>query len=301
MIDTLKYEWADPSRQRVVPVKIYSPRNGNSPFPIIIFSHGLGSSRDVYGYLGRHWASHGYVSVHLQHAGSDAAVWEKSPVSQRMELLQRAASTPENFKNRPKDVSFAIDTLTKLNETDDHWKNRLDLNRIGVAGHSFGAFTALASVGEIFFTPRGENLSFRDERIKAAFAMSPPVFPSEKNRAAAYADISVPCLHMTGTKDDSPIAETKVSERRIPFDRIRSSPQYLITYTDGDHFIFSGRWPDQPGGENDRMFQELILSSSTAFWDGTLKNEERSLNWLRENFVRELGNKGIFEEKPAQH
>ena len=38
---------------------------------MIVFSHGLGGTRDGYEYLGRHWASYGYVSVHLQHKGSD--------------------------------------------------------------------------------------------------------------------------------------------------------------------------------------------------------------------------------------
>ena len=70
--------WQDSRRQRQVPVKIYYPADGAGPFPVIIFSHGLGGSREGYQYLGRHWASHGYVSVHLQHIGSDQAVWENS-------------------------------------------------------------------------------------------------------------------------------------------------------------------------------------------------------------------------------
>jgi predicted dienelactone hydrolase len=297
MIDTQKLDWMDSTRDRVVSVKIYSPRDETGPFPIIIFSHGLGSSRDVYGYLGRHWAGRGYVSVHLQHAGSDIAVWEKSPVSQRMDLLRHAASLPENFINRPKDVSFAIDELTRLNENDAQWKNRFDLNRIGVAGHSFGAFTALASVGEIFFAPDGNEISLSDSRIKAVIAMSPPVFPDEAQREIAYAQIKVPCFHMTGTADDSPIGETKASERRVAFDRISGADQYLVTFKDADHFIFSGRWRDQGGGEFDAMFQDLIAQSLTAFWDAYLKDDESALKWLREDFRNVLGDKGVFEQK----
>lgn len=297
MVNTVKYDWTDGAWQRVVPVKIYSPNEQSSPFPVIIFSHGLGSSRDVYGYLGRHWASHGFISVHVQHAGSDAVVWEGFPVSQRMELLRRAASLPENFKNRPKDITFAIDELTRLNQTDSQWKNRLDLNRIGVAGHSFGAFTALATIGEMFSTPRGEQLSFRDPRIKAAVAMSPPVFPSEQDRDVTYAEIAVPCLHITGTEDDSPIGDTKAAERRLPFEHISAARQYLITFTGGDHFIFSGRWAEQSGGEHDKMFQELILSSSTAFWNAHLKNDPDALRWLNDGFSKELGDLGVLEKK----
>src|ERR1700722_18408724 len=74
-VDFVRHEWRDAKRERTVPVKIYFPKTGEGPFPVIIFSHGLGGSREGYEYLGRYWASHGYVSVHLQHAGSDSAVW----------------------------------------------------------------------------------------------------------------------------------------------------------------------------------------------------------------------------------
>ena len=64
-------EWRDASRDRTIPVRIYYPAQGSGPFPVIVFSHGLGGSRDGYRYLGERWASRGYVSVHLQHPGSD--------------------------------------------------------------------------------------------------------------------------------------------------------------------------------------------------------------------------------------
>src|SRR2546423_15576637 len=66
-VEVIRYDWLDGKRERKVPVKIYFPKSGNAAFPVIIFSHGLGGSREGYEYLGRHWASHGYVSVHLQH------------------------------------------------------------------------------------------------------------------------------------------------------------------------------------------------------------------------------------------
>jgi predicted dienelactone hydrolase len=297
MIETLKTDWIDASRARVVPVKIFSPRDESGPFPILIFSHGLGSSRDVYGYLGRHWAANGFVSVHLQHAGSDAPVWEKFPVEQRTEVLHRAALVPENSINRPKDVSFAIDELTRLNSQESVFKNRLDLNRIGVAGHSFGAFTALASVGQLYISPDGEEFSFGDSRIKAAIAMSAPT-PRDKTRLGKiYSAIQVPCFHMTGTEDDSPFGESRASDRRIPFDQIFDAEQYLVTFENADHFIFSGRWKHQPGGERDAEFQSLIQSSSTAFWNGYLNEDTSALDWLRHDFPKVLNGNGTFEQK----
>jgi predicted dienelactone hydrolase len=79
-VETISFDWHDKARDRDVPVKLHYPKTGAGPFPVIIFSHGLGGSRDGYEYLGRHWASHGYVSVHLQHKGSDTAVAMSAPL-----------------------------------------------------------------------------------------------------------------------------------------------------------------------------------------------------------------------------
>ena len=74
-METRDYDWLDPARQRQVPARIYLPAAELGPCPVIVFSHGLGGSRLGYSYLGRHWASHGYATVHVQHRGSDSAVW----------------------------------------------------------------------------------------------------------------------------------------------------------------------------------------------------------------------------------
>jgi len=97
-VATVSYDWVDSARNRKVPVKIYYPEKGQGPFPVIVFSHGLGGSRDGYEYLGRHWASHGYVSVHLQHLGSDDAVWRES--KEPAKDLARAAAEPGNARYR---------------------------------------------------------------------------------------------------------------------------------------------------------------------------------------------------------
>jgi predicted dienelactone hydrolase len=51
-----KLDWHDAERDRDVPVKVYFQKDGTGPFSAVIFSHGLGGSRDGYAYLGRHWA-----------------------------------------------------------------------------------------------------------------------------------------------------------------------------------------------------------------------------------------------------
>ena len=75
-IQSMLVDWTDESRNRSVPAKIWFPVDAKGRLPIIVFSHGLGGSREGYEFLGRHWAGVGYISVHLQHHGSDDGVWK---------------------------------------------------------------------------------------------------------------------------------------------------------------------------------------------------------------------------------
>ena len=110
-VSTIDYVWLDAGRNRSVPVRIYYPADSGkaAALPVIIFSTGLGHSRDDCAYLGRHWASCGYVSVHVQHPGSDEEVRRES-VRPRKDL-QRAFYAPQNIRNRPMDIIFVIDRL----------------------------------------------------------------------------------------------------------------------------------------------------------------------------------------------
>lgn len=290
-------EWRDAKRDREVPVKLYAPKAGNGPFPIVIFSHGLGGSREGYEYLGQYWAAHGYVSVHLQHAGSDEAVWKDAGLGQRLSAMRQAVAQPRNAMDRVQDVSFAIDELTRLKATNSPWRGKLDLTWVGVAGHSFGAHTTLATAGAVYSGRSGVSLG--DLRVKAAIPMSAPV-PANKSRLDdAYAGVKIPCLHMTGTEDNSPIGDTKAAERRLPFDHCDNSDQFLITFTGGDHAIFGGR-ERRIGGGKDAELQRLICQSSLAFWDAYLRSDARAKDWLITKFTDVLGTEGVFEVKRAK-
>jgi len=296
-VQVTRVEWRDAARDRVVPVKLYAPADGKGPYPVILFSHGLGGSREGYEYLGQFWASHGYVSVHLQHAGSDDAVWRDARLGERMAAMRRAAAQPKNAVDRVHDVIFVLDQLTSLHATNSEWKGRLDLEAVGIAGHSFGAHMTLASVGARY-SPVWRGNSCFDSRLKAAIPMSAPVPADQAHLDEAYAGVKVPCLHLTGTEDYSPIGDTKAAERRLPYDHCKNSDQYLITFTGGDHMIFSGR-ERRAGGAKDAQFQGLICESSLAFWDSYLGGDPKAKTWLRTKFASVLGREGVFEMQPT--
>ena len=289
-------EWRDAARAREVPVKIYYPKTGKGPFPVIVFSHGLGGMREGYEYLGRHWASHGYVSVHLQHLGSDAAVWKGA--AEPVKDMKRAANAA-NAVARARDVSFAIDRLTEMNRGGPPLGGRLDLERIGVAGHSFGANTALLVAGQATVAPGGRPVApLADPRVKAAIPMSPPV-PARRDLCdRIYSLVKIPCLHMTGTLDTSPIGLTKAEDRRIPFDHIKAADQYLVVFKGGDHMVFSGRGVLTPDRPKDRRFQDFIRAATAAFWDAYLKGDARAREWLAGGgLAKALGGDGSLEER----
>jgi predicted dienelactone hydrolase len=290
-VEILRDNWHDAKRDRDVPVKIYFPKSGDGPFPVIIFSHGLGGSREHYEYLGQFWAAHGYVSVHVQHAGSDSNVWQGRPMNEAMPDMRKAVNL-ENAVNRPKDIAFAIDRLEKLNAENPALKHRLDLSRVGAAGHSFGAFTTLAVAGEVFVSPRGD-ISFADSRVKAAIAMSSPVPSNPATYDEAFSKIKIPCFHMTGTEDFSPIGDTRPEQRRIPFDHISGADEFLLTFKGGDHMVFSGR----SANASEEQFKKLICESSLAFWEAYLKGDAAAKKWLAMDFRGTLGAYGTFEEK----
>jgi predicted dienelactone hydrolase len=297
-ISILNADWHDTKRHRDVPVKIYFPTSGG-PFPIIIFSHGLGGSRDDYQYLGRYWASHGYISIHIQHLGSDSAVWENSPLTNLMSNMRKAAANLDNASNRPADVTFVIDQLEKLNREDARLKNKLDPSRVGMAGHSFGAFTTLAVAGQVFIGPGGKEISFADSRVKAAIAMSSPVVARKDTLDQSFAKIKIPMLHMTGTEDLSPVTgATRPEDRRLPFDHIRGADQFLLTLNGGNHMTFAGVSSAKTADKENR-FKELICESSVAFWDAYLKGNLDAKAWLANDLKRALADNGTFEIKNA--
>jgi len=297
-VGILRPEWTDSARDRAVPVKIYYPEEPRGPFPVIVFSHGLGGTRDTYEYLGSHWASHGYVAVHLQHRGSDDAVWRES--TEPGPAMARSAMNPRNALDRALDVHFALDQLALLaQQASSPLAGRLDLARVGVAGHSFGAWTTLAVAGQAM--PRS-GAKFLDPRVKAAIAMSaptPPALAMGADATSIYGGIRIPILHMTGTEDAIPRPKRgSPADRRIPYDHISKADQYLVTFQGGDHMIFSGRSLGGERAARDAEFQALIRWGTTVFWDAYLKDDAASKAWLTEGgFAAALGKDAKLEEK----
>ena len=299
---TLLGEWQDSARNnRTVPYKIYYAPAAVGARPVVIFSHGLGGNREGSEFLLSYLAQHGYIAVAVQHPGSDTpAVFgdvqdpSAQPIDRdRINAKMKDAMSPGVALDRFKDIPFAITMLSEMNAHDLTLGGHLDMQRLGMSGHSYGAVTTQALMGQRFTM----GMTFADPRIKAGIIYSPSK-PRRGDAESAFADVRIPTFHMTGTEDRSPIAQADMSpeDRLQPYAAIHTADKYLLVLTGGDHMVFSGREPRSGPNPKYPRFHELVQRASLAFWDAYLLNKPEAKAYLTGGgFARDLGNDGRFE------
>jgi predicted dienelactone hydrolase len=261
---------------REIPLRIYLPVT-KSPAPVVLFSHGLGGTNRGSAFLGKHWAARGYVAVYVQHLGSDDSVWRGEPFAKRLEAMRKAAGL-DNFLLRVKDVPAVLDQFERWNQNANHaLAGRLDMNKIGMSGHSFGAVTTQAVSGQTFPL---SGTSLTDKRIKAAIAFSPSSPRKGIDPKQAFGAVKIPWMLMTGTKDVAPIGDQDVKSRLSVFPALPPGGKYELVLENAEHSVFTER--PLPGDKEKRNpnHHRVILALSTAFWDTYLRNDAQAKAWL---------------------
>lgn len=286
-IETVDLTVKDSERQRLIPLRVYLPKSREAQ-PVVIFSHGLGGSCKNNPYLGNHWAARGYVAVFMQHPGSDETVWKNKPVLKRIIDMKKAANL-QNYLLRVQDVPKLIDTLKKWNKEPGHVLNsRMDLEKIGMSGHSFGAVTTQAVSGQ---TMPFKKINFTDDRIIAAVMFSPSV-PNRGRAKSAFGKVSIPWMLMTGTKDNSLISKSTAKDRLKVYPALPSGRKYELVLYNAEHSAFADR--ALPGDKEKRNpnHHRAILAFTTAFWDTYLRDNQTAKLWLEGD-----GAKSVLEKQ----
>ncbi len=246
----------DTSRDRKLYVNVYRPerwRPGKTP--VVIISHGLSSKPEEFADKAKHLASYGFFVVLPQHPGSDAQYTQEFRTG-----FHRDLSSLNSFLDRPLDISYTLDILEKRNSTD--FDSRLDLENVGIYGHSYGGYTALAVAGAnptpnfeqlerdcdrellalntaLFLECRAlklerQDYNFRDERIQAVIAnnaVNASIFGEQ-----SLSQIQIPVALGAGSYDP---ATPFVFEQARSFPWLDSSERYLVLEQGETHIDLS--------------------------------------------------------------
>lgn len=335
----------DQTRDRTLPTDLYLPVDA-PPAAVIVFSHGLAGDRKGFLNVSRHLASHGYAVAALDHPGSNRTQLNAVLSGNATEI-----AIPGEFRDRPLDVSFLLDELTRLNTgdldlsdllgggiddndlvesdvvdsdlvdndavdsstvdidmadsdivngdivngnivngntadsgdsnivdsdiVDSDLAGQLDLDRIGIIGHSFGGYTALALAGaqlnldtleancasdDFIFNaanpsmllqctalldPTQFDADLKDERVKAVIALNP--ITSSLFGRTGFTKIDIPSLIVAGTND--PVAPALLEQIR-PFTWLSQSPNaptHLLALVQGGSHLYEP--PDVEGAD----------------------------------------------------
>lgn len=235
------FDWTDSARGRSVPARLYLPvlpagQVKPGALPLVVFSHGIGGSRDGYSYLGSYFAANGYASLHVQHVGSDRQLWFGSPLSLVFRLTEAAQET--EAVNRVKDVKFALTRLLA-----EPVGGSINTQRLVAAGHSYGANTTMLLAGaQVSSVP----YVAKDPRFSAAILISAPPFYGMGNPQNIVSSIDVPTLHITATADDIQIPgyNSGVADRVTLYQatgQTSRAAKVLAVFTGGSHSIFTDR------------------------------------------------------------
>jgi predicted dienelactone hydrolase len=256
------------------------------------FLHGWGGSRTSYRYFAEHLASWGYLVILPTHVGSDsAAVVPRLPAASHMsmagirDMLLHGVNEPDNLRDRPRDISFVIDQIARgvpLGAA-------ADVDHVGVAGHSFGAYTAMAVGGMLVDLPEGRRQSLRDARVKAVLAMSPEGTGWMGISPGAWSRFAVPAMFLTGTRDFGGSGRP-ATWRHEPFNAIGTVPEWQVTILYATHMTFVN-----PG-----IDERLINSLGTAFFDASLLHEQRASAWTSDYFSTRHGD-CLVDHKGTTH
>lgn len=248
-VRVMRLDLNDSTRNRHIPLDVYWSRAATIDKPTIVFSHGLGSVRTDLRYLAEHLASHGYVVAALEHPGSNESN-TNSAIAGKSRLI-----APQEFLDRPKDISFVLDELAKLNQTDDTLQGKIAIGRSMIVGYSFGGATALSVAGaelqlsglrqrcqeDLITLSFGEGMQceaaglpeeryqLRDSRIKRAIAMNPTT--SLLFGETGLSAIEIPTLIVASSADKTTPA---FREQIIGFPKI-PSPKWLVGFVGGTH------------------------------------------------------------------
>lgn len=283
----------DEKRGRDIECRAHFPATGEK-LPLIIFSHGFGSDRAAFGPVAQHWAAHGYVIVlpsHLDGAGRSAPKTDGKPAKgslrEQMKGGGLAGLMSTKVEARTRDVTFIMDSLDQLAAKAPALKGRIDASRMGVGGHSLGAYTAMLLGGVTADIGEQKARSFADARVRCILPISAQGTGQQGLTDSSWAKLKLPMLTMTGSRDQGAGGQGP-EWKKEPFKFSPPGDKFLVFIQGANHVSFAGA----------AGVVDCVKPGTLAFWDAYLKDDEKAKQSLKTGAVfGALKDKATIESK----
>ncbi len=203
-------------------------------------------------------------------------------------MVHQALTDPEGWNNRAADISFIIDSLGEIEKMTPEVRGKMDYERIGLGGHSFGAYTSQIIGGATIIVPGSDQvISYRDGRVKAILPLSPQGVGQMGLHENSWEAMTLPMMIMSGSEDKGALGQPP-EWRMTPFQRVPAGDKYCVFIEGANHFSFCGRLGAlllRLGGEEVDWAEQARITNyvkiaSTAFWDAYLKDEQGAKDYL---------------------
>ncbi|MFI6868427.1 alpha/beta hydrolase family protein [Nocardia sp. NPDC050406] len=194
-----------PERGVDLQVRVSAPVSG-SDLPVVVLAHGFGKSMSSYDPLVDHWAAHGFVV--LQPTFLDSRTLAVPATDPRY---------PDIWRIRVADVVRVLDGLDHIVAAIPGLGDRVDRDRIAVAGHSWGGQTVGMLLGARALDADGRpGPDLTDSRVKAGVLLattglggdhlSPFAVANFSFMNPDFSNLSTPTLVVAGDHDQSPLS-----------------------------------------------------------------------------------------------
>jgi CubicO group peptidase (beta-lactamase class C family)/predicted dienelactone hydrolase len=228
-------------------------------FPVILFGHKFGGTKDQCLPLVSNWVSRGYVCIQPNHSDSP----------------QVGGPTPSfNTDDRAADMAFLMDSFDAIEAGIPAVSGKLDRARIGVGGQYIGGQVAGWLVGARSLPLFGTPIEHDDPRVKAALMLSPEGVEGSMTRES-WVTMNDPVMVMTGSDDPSTRTGNPPEWRTEPWQYSLPGDKYLA-FIEGFNGLMDGLMTGSPGTNYAPYVQSLTL----AFWDSALKSNAQATTWL---------------------
>lgn len=287
----------DGARDKDLQVRIRAPEPTDDqpgPFPLVVFSHGMGGSSAAFASLSECLASHGYIVVHPTHSDSVSL----GTRAERRERMRKLLTDPAgsvagvDLPDRVADVKFILDSLDEV-EAELDAPGIIDRERMGMAGHSAGAMTTQVLGGMEFFAGR---LPLGSRLAEARFGAFAVISGQGTNRRGITEDswksVDRPWLVITGSEDVSRASSETPGSRREPYEYAPADgTKYLLYFEGATHSSYQGKGPGAllDGGvpENVRWIADTTDLAVLAFFDAYLRGSDEAKGWLDSGAIAE--------------